>query len=165
MSVVKQYETMTESEEWKHPLAWSSDSFTLDDFDHVFFPGGHEKAVTQVIDSARVHQLLVDYFPKTKKPSKKSVAAVCHGVMVLSAAKDQDGKSVIHSCTTTTLPAKFEQLAFWGTRAFLGDYYKAYGAGSEDAEESVSQFVSKMHQLLRLTHLTRSERCLTILLK
>jgi hypothetical protein len=137
---VKKYRVMAESEEWKNPLSWSDEQFTLDAFDLVFLPGGHDKAVRQVIDSERVHQLLVDFFPKTKKPGKKAVGAVCHGVMVLSESKNPDGSSVIRDWDTTALPARFEQLAFWGTRLFLGDYYKTYGAGSENVEDSVRFF-------------------------
>lgn len=59
-------------------------------------------------------------------------------MVALAAARGPDGKSVIHACETTALPGRFEQLAFWGTRVVLGDYYKTYGAGSEDVEESVS---------------------------
>lgn len=128
---------MVTSEECKHPLAWTTADFTLDNFDLVFLPGGHEKSVRQVIDSSVVHKLLVDYYPKTKKPSHKVIGAVCHGVMALSNAKSDDGKSVLHGCVTTALPARFEQLAYWGTRVFLGDYYKTYGAGSEEVEVSV----------------------------
>jgi len=64
------------------------------------------------------------------------VAAVCHGVMVLSQT-ELNGKSVIHDCDTTALPARFEQVAFWGTRVVMGDYYKTYGAGSENVEDAV----------------------------
>ncbi|KND89031.1 Uncharacterized protein C14C4.04 [Tolypocladium ophioglossoides CBS 100239] len=135
--VIQQYNTMAASEEWQHPLAWSAPAFTLDAFDLVFLPGGHEKSVRQIIDSEAVHRLLVDFFPKTRKPGAKAVGAVCHGVMVLSEAKDAEGRSVLHGCTTTTLPARFEQLAFWGTRVFLGDYYKTYGACSKDVEDLV----------------------------
>ncbi|OAQ71099.2 DJ-1/PfpI family protein [Pochonia chlamydosporia 170] len=136
-SVVSQYNTVSQSPEWANPVAWTSPSFSLDDYNLVFLPGGHEKSVRQVIDSAVVHKLLLDFFPKTKKPSSKAVGAVCHGVMVLSEAKGEDGRSAIHDAVTTTLPARFEQVAFWGTRAFLGDYYKTYGACSADVEESV----------------------------
>jgi putative intracellular protease/amidase len=136
---------MCDSGEWKSPVSWAAEDFSLDPFDLLFFPGGHEKSVRQIIDSSPVHSLLVDYFPKTRKPGSKAVGAVCHGVMVLSEAKDGQGKSVIHDCVTTALPARFEQLAFWGTRAFLGDYYKTYGAGSEDVEASVSlRFCSRL---------------------
>ena len=145
--VVQQYNSMATSNEWKHPLAWTATDFTLDDFDLVFLPGGHDKAVSQIIDSSAVRKLLVDYYPKTRKPSHRAIGAVCHGVMVLSNAKGEDGRSVLYGCVTTALPARFEQLAYWGTRAFLGDYYKTYGAGSEDVEVSVSVFVPRTWRL------------------
>ncbi|KAI5919405.1 class I glutamine amidotransferase-like protein [Camillea tinctor] len=137
--VVNKYKTMQRSEEMMHPLSWGSPEFSLDPYDLVVFPGGHDKGVRQIIDSAIVHNLMVDFFPKTRKPSRKAVAAVCHGVMVLSESKTPDGRSVIRECLTTALPAKFEQAAYWGTRAFLGDYYKTYGHGSENVEESVTR--------------------------
>jgi hypothetical protein len=147
---------MSKSEEWKKPVSWTSPDFALDAYDLVFLPGGHEKSVRQIIDSPVVHKHLADFFPKTKKPSGKTVAAVCHGVMVLSKSKGDDGKSVLYDCVTTALPARFEQAAFWGTRAFLGDYYKTYGAGSEDVEASVSQCLS-LEWLCTDHH--RSEKC------
>lgn len=128
---------MSTTPEFTHPLSWSSPGFSLDSYNLIFLPGGHEKGVRQLIDSPIIHKLLAEYFPKTAKPSTKTVAAVCHGVMVLSETTGADGKSIIHACDTTALPARFEQAAFWGTRAFLGDYYKTYGAGSDDVEASV----------------------------
>ena len=119
-------------------LAWTAEGFSLDPYDLVFLPGGHEKGVVQVINSPVTHRLIADYFPKTRKPSRKSVAAICHGVMVLSESSLSDGKSVIHDATTTALPGFMEQGIFWGTRAFLGDYYKTYGAGSDSVQTSVS---------------------------
>ncbi|TQS32601.1 hypothetical protein Golomagni_07079 [Golovinomyces magnicellulatus] len=141
--VITEYNKMILSEEWKSPSSWSTPGFSLDQYDLVFVPGGHEKSVRQVIDSETVHKLMADYFPKTKKPATKAVGAVCHGVMVLSSTKLEDGKSVLHGVKTTALPARFEQLAFWGTRAFLGDYYKTYGACSENVEESVTKVLEK----------------------
>ena len=129
---------MAQSEEWQHPRAWTAEGFTLDAYDLVHLPGGHDKAVRQIIDSESAHALLADFFPRTKKPGRKVVSAICHGVMVLARTKGPDGESVIRECTTTALPAKFEQIAFWVTRLFLGDYYKTYGAGSDDVEDSVS---------------------------
>ncbi|OAA71667.1 ThiJ/PfpI family protein [Akanthomyces lecanii RCEF 1005] len=142
-AVVAQYKNMAESTEWNSPVSWSTPSFSVDEYDLVFLPGGHEKGVRQVIDSPIVHSLLASYFPQTKKPSKKAVGAVCHGVMVLSETKLPDGKSVLHGVKTTALPTRFEQLAFWGTRLFLGDYYKTYGACSENVEESVTRVLEK----------------------
>ncbi|KAE8445531.1 hypothetical protein EG329_013294 [Mollisiaceae sp. DMI_Dod_QoI] len=86
-----------------------------------------------------MHKHLASYSPDTAKPSMKTVVAVCHGVMVLSETMGSDGKSIIHECDTTALPGRSEQVAFWGTRAFLGDYYKTYGAGSDNVETSVKR--------------------------
>ena len=121
----------------QHPFSWTAPDFSLDPFDIVLLPGGHDKGMRQIIESASLHKLLLDYFPKTRKPGRKIVAAICHGVMVLANSKDAEGRSVIRECLTTTLPSKMEQAAYWGTRAFLGDYYKTYGAKSEDVEQSV----------------------------
>ncbi|EGX89038.1 ThiJ/PfpI family protein [Cordyceps militaris CM01] len=142
-SVIAQYKTMAASAEWTSPASWSDPAFTLSAYDLVFLPGGHDKGVRQVIDADAVHALLATYFPQTKKPSKTAVGAVCHGVMVLSETKSSDGTSVLHGVTTTALPTRFEQLAFWGTRLFLGDYYKTYGAGSDNVEESVTKVLEK----------------------
>lgn len=136
-SAVDAYDEMSKTPEFLHPLSWSSPSFNLDTYNLIFLPGGHEKGVRQLIDSPVMHKHLSSYFPSTKKPSSKTVAAVCHGVMVLSETLDSNGKSVIYECDTTALPARFEQVAFWGTRLFLGDYYKTYGNGSDDVEEAV----------------------------
>lgn len=122
------------------PLAWTSPSFSLESYDLVFLPGGHERGVRQVIDSSIIHGHLARYFPQTRKPSAKTVAAVCHGVLVLAESSLSNGKSILHDANTTALPGFMEQSIFWGTRLFLGDYYKTYGAGSESVETSVSSY-------------------------
>lgn len=136
--VVNLHHVMRSDMETMKAIAWSDEGFTLDPYDLVFLPGGHEKGVVQVINSPITHRLMVDYFPKTRKPSKKNVAAICHGVMVLSESSLPDGKSVIHDATTTALPGFMDQSIFWATRAWLGDYYKTYGAGSESVQASAS---------------------------
>jgi len=134
---IEAYNKMAASSEFQHPLPWSSPDFNLDSYNLIFLPGGHEKGVRQLIDSPIMHKHLASYFPTTKKPSSRTVAAVCHGVMVLAETMGTDGKSVIHDCITTALPARFEQVAYWGTRLFLGDYYKTYGHGTDNVEDSV----------------------------
>jgi putative intracellular protease/amidase len=120
------------------PLSWSDPGFSTDDFDLLYFPGGHEKSVRQIIDSTSLKEHIASYFPQTRKPSRKTVAAICHGVQVLSAAKLPEGKSVLHDVTTTALPGAMESSIFWLTRPFLGDYYKTYGKGTENVETIVS---------------------------
>lgn len=136
-SACEAYHTMKEDPAIKTPLSWTSSSFSLDPFNLLFFPGGHEKGVRQAIDSPIIHKLIASYFPHTRKPSTKSVAAICHGVLAVSNSSLPNGKSVLHDVTTTTLPTTFEVTAYWGTRLFLGDYYKTYGVGSESVETSV----------------------------
>ena len=128
---------MREDAAIQSPLSWDDPSFSLETFDLLFFPGGHEKNVRQVIDSPVVHKKVAEYFPQTRRPSRKAVAAICHGVLVLSESTLPNGKSVLHDVTTTTLPNAFESTAFWSTRLFLGDYYKTYGAGSDSCQTSV----------------------------
>ena len=177
---------MTQDPPIQSPLSWSSPTFTLEPYNLLFFPGGHEKGVRQVIDSSTIHEHLTRYFPQTLRsapasasapaptsigpdssPSKgtKNIAAVCHGVMVLAeathpyspsspniqeeltegenpptgSADEMVGRSLLWDVETTALPAVFENAAFWGTRLFLGDYYKTYGAGSECVEQSVAK--------------------------
>ena len=121
------------------PLAWTDPEFTLESYDLVFLPGGHEKGVRQLIDSTIIHKHLAQYFPSTLRPSTKTVAAVCHGVLVLAESTLSDGMSVLHDATTTALPGMMEQGIFWATRPFLGDYYKTYGAGSDSVQTAVSK--------------------------
>ncbi|CAI0654151.1 unnamed protein product [Colletotrichum noveboracense] len=145
-SVMKLYESMTESAEMQQPLSWTAPDFSLDDFDVVHIPGGHDKDVRQLMDNSVVQKLFANYFPKTKKPGKKVVGAICHGPLVLCNAKGEDGNSVLYHCTTTALPACFESVAFHGTRLFLGDYYKTYGAGSENVETSMKKVLKDPSQ-------------------
>ncbi|EXJ68807.1 uncharacterized protein A1O5_07738 [Cladophialophora psammophila CBS 110553] len=124
---------------FQKPLAWKDAAFSLEDYDLVFLPGGHEKSVRQIMDSARVHEMLASYFPKTRKPSRKSLAAICHGVQVLAMASTSDGKSVMRDAVTTALPAYMEESIYHVTKLFLHDYYKTYGAGTDSVEEVVKK--------------------------
>lgn len=130
---------MSTTPEFTTPISWSSPSFSLDTYNLIFLPGGHEKGVRQVIDSPIVQKVLASYFPQTQKPSNKTVAAICHGVLGLAEARLPDGKSVLHDAATTALPGAMEQGIFWSTRLFLGDYYKTYGAGSDSVETAVKK--------------------------
>lgn len=146
---------MLASPEHINPLSWSGPEFDLTSFDLVYLPGGHDKAVQQVIDSTTLHKHLAQYFPLTRRKSTthttaakpKAIAAICHGPLVLAHTLDpESGKSVLYECLTTALPAKFEKIAYWGTRLWLGDYYKTYGKGSEDVEESVKKALKDKSQ-------------------
>ncbi|KAL2398611.1 hypothetical protein ABEF93_002536 [Exophiala dermatitidis] len=136
----------TTSPNFQRPLSWIDFEFNLEDYDLVFLPGGHEKGVRQIIDSPRVHYLLKSYFPNTKKPSSKCLAAICHGVQVLAMASTTEGRSILHDVHTTALPAAMEQGIFHATKLFLGDYYKTYGAGTASVEEIVKENLANKKQ-------------------
>jgi putative intracellular protease/amidase len=139
-ATISAYNDMKSSKEIQSPLSWTAADFDLKRYNLVFLPGGHEKGVRQIIDSASVHKHLAEYVPLTQKPSEHCLAAVCHGVMVLSTARDPGtNKSLVHDKTTTALMHGHEQGIFWATRLWLGDYYKTYGAGSKSVEEAVRE--------------------------
>lgn len=141
-------ELTTTDPSFDSPESWTAPTFTLDAYDLVFLPGGHEKRVRQLIDSAKVHSLLAEYFPKTKTAGsgRKSVAAICHGVQVLAASEYADGKSVLHDVQTTALIGVMEQGIWHATRLFLGDYYKTYGAGTPSVQAIVTGKLDKPEQ-------------------
>lgn len=128
---------MTLTSEFQSPLSWSDPGFTLTPYSLIFLPGGHEKGVRQLLDSPIMQKHLASYFPQTRKPSKLTVAAICHGVQALSKATLSDGKSVIHECDTTALPGAFESVAWQGTRLFMGDYYRTYGKDADSVEAAI----------------------------
>lgn len=138
---IEAYNSLTQTPAWQSPLAWSSDTFSLRDFDLVFLPGGHDKPVRQLLDNPRLHTLLADFFPlttRTAAPGQGRVcAAICHGVQLLAHSKDADARSILHSVSTTALPGAFENAAYQSTRLWMGDYYKTYGAGSANVEDVV----------------------------
>jgi len=141
---------MTKDPAAEKPLAWSDPDFSLLPFDLLYFPGGHEKSMKQIIDSKPLHEHIAEYFPQTRKPSRKTVAAICHGVQTVSAACLPDGRSVLHDVTTTALPGAMESSIYWLTRPFLGDYYKTYGKGSENVETIVGPCT---YELLIIRHI------------
>lgn len=58
------------------PLSWSKEDFSLEEYDLVLLPGGHDKGVKQLIESPTLRQKLIDYFPGTEAGGKKTVAAI-----------------------------------------------------------------------------------------
>lgn len=137
------YVALTQDAAFQHPAAWTAPTFDLADYDVVVLPGGHDRGVRQLLDSAHVHRLLAAYFPLTRRQGGegKSVVAICHGVQVLAAATyalgPSAGKSVLHDATTTALLHGMEEFIYQLTRVFLGDYYKTYGKGTPSVQQVV----------------------------
>ena len=128
---------MIETPAWKTPLARISSDFSLSAYHGILLPGGHHKAMRPYLESTSLHTLPVGYMPLSKRTEAKPkvVAAICHGVLALTRAKDDQGKSVLYDLKTTTFPAWMERYAvvrsakligfrsiYFATAPFLGAY-------------------------------------------
>jgi putative intracellular protease/amidase len=81
----------------------------------------------QYLGSAVLQEKVLSFW-NTKRP----VAAICHGVLVLARTRDEKGKSVLASVRTTCLPKYMERVAYFATAWKLGRYYRTYPAYVED---------------------------------
>jgi putative intracellular protease/amidase len=118
------YAQMQESDEYRHPIAWSD--ATIDDTDALVLPGGHRpRGMRSYIDSALLQALVVDAFRRGLL-----VAAICHGVLLAARSIDPStGHSVLYGRKTTSLTWEFERRA-WRiariTRFWDPNYYRTY---------------------------------------
>jgi putative intracellular protease/amidase len=120
------YRELESAPAFERPIAWKD--IDPAEFDALVLPGGHAPGMKQYLASGVV-QAKVVAFAKTKKP----MAAICHGVIVLARAIDPEtGKSVLHGRRTTCLPKYMERTAYWLTAWKLGRYYRTYDAYVED---------------------------------
>ena len=87
----------------------------------IVLPGGHAPGMKQYLASD-VLKAKVAAFAKTKKP----LAAICHGVVLLARANGLRGRK------TTCLPKYMERIAYWSTAWKVGRYYRTYDAYVED---------------------------------
>jgi putative intracellular protease/amidase len=63
----------------------------------------------------------------------RPVGAICHGVLVLARAlNDETGRSILANSRTTCLPKFLERSAYWLTAWKLGRYYRTYPEYVED---------------------------------
>ncbi len=126
------YNEMVKSHAFLNPIAY--DNIKEDEYDAIFLPGGHDKAVKEYLESKVLQQNIVRFFN-----ANKPVAAVCHGVVLVARSINKDtGKSVIYEYKTTSLLKSQELLAYNLTRLWLKDYYLTYpGLTTEDEVRSV----------------------------
>jgi putative intracellular protease/amidase len=96
--------------------------------DGVVIPGGHAKGMRTLIESEAAQALGAAVLR-----GGKAVGAICHGVLVLSRAKDPKRvSSALFGRRTTALPRAMELFAFNATRVWAGDYYRTYATPVED---------------------------------
>jgi protease I len=117
---INAYYEMEKSYSFSHPLTYAD--IKSNDFSAILLPGGHDKGIKEYLESTLLQQLIVDFF-KSKKP----VAAICHGVVLVARSIDPvTKKSVIHHYKTTALLKSQERTAYHLTRLWLDDYYLTY---------------------------------------
>jgi putative intracellular protease/amidase len=120
------YAELESSHAFARPIAWAD--VDVASFDALVLPGGHAPGMVQYLGSGVLHAK-VAAFARTSKP----LAAICHGVLVLARARDEEtGKSVLYGRRTTCLPKYMERVAYYLTAWRLGRYYRTYDAYVED---------------------------------
>ena len=117
---VAAYTDMERSTAFTNPLTYTTAK--VEDYDALLLPGGHDKGVKEYLESAILQKLVVDFFH-----AQKPVAAICHGVVLVSRSIYPDTKrAVIYDYKTTSLLKSQEMAAYNLTRLWLKDYYLTY---------------------------------------
>ncbi|MNK96050.1 Pyridoxal 5'-phosphate synthase subunit PdxT [compost metagenome] len=133
------YSEMEISPEFQNPISWESASRQT--FDGLILPGGHAQGMKEYLESELLQKIAVDFF-KTNKP----VGAICHGVIVLARAKDENNQPLLKNRKTTALLATQELLAWNLTRLWQGDYYRTY---PQTVESEVTGQLAKKENFLK----------------
>jgi putative intracellular protease/amidase len=107
------------------PRAWSD--LSMDDYDALLLPGGHAPRMRQYLGSVALQEQVARFWA-----SGRPVGAICHGVLVLARARDEQGRSVLANSRTTCLPKHMERSAYLATAWRRGRYYRTYPAYVED---------------------------------
>ena len=113
------YRAMAASAEFNAPLRY--DQISVNGLDGLLLPGGHAPGMRSYLESADLQDVVTSMFLE-----RKSVGAICHGVVLVARSLGADGLSVLHGRQTTALLQNQELLAWNLTRAWLGDYYRTY---------------------------------------
>lgn len=113
------YAEMIESPEFLSPLPYVD--IDVARIDGLWLAGGHAQGMRPYLESVVLRERTQAYWA-TRKP----VAAICHGVLVLARA------GVLAGVKTTCLP-KYMELTAWSLTAWKhGDYYRTYPECVED---------------------------------
>jgi protease I len=119
------HDAMVASAAFAHPLPYAK--LRADDYDALLLPGGHAPGMREYLESETLQALIASAFEASLK-----IAAICHGVVLLSRARLASGKSVLFGRRTTALTRRLELTAWAMTRLWLGDYYRTYPTPVED---------------------------------
>jgi protease I len=113
------YEAMIATQAYLHPVTW--EAAKAQDYDAFHFPGGHASGMKPYLESTHVQQIAREAFA-----ANKPVAAICHGVIVLTRA------GVLKGRKTTALTGFQEGIAVFLTKGRLGDHYRTYPVSVEN---------------------------------
>jgi protease I len=113
------YRAMAASASFRAPLRYGQIAASA--FDGLLLPGGHAPGMCEYLESHILHGVVSWMFL-----ARRSVGAICHGVVLVARSLGMDGLSVLHGRQTTALLQSQELLAWNLTRAWLGDYYRTY---------------------------------------
>jgi len=139
----KAYEAMIADPNYLAPLHWQA--VDAAEFDGLLLPGGHRaRGMREFLESETLQRLVVGFFE-----AEKSVAAICHGVLLAARSiSSHTGRSVLYGYKTTALTWPFERSAWQVsrfTRFWDPDYYRTYPekAGQPEGFMSVQQEVTR----------------------
>jgi putative intracellular protease/amidase len=118
------YAELEQAAEFRSPVAWTDAD--PERFDGLLLPGGHAPGMRQYLGS-RALQEKISAFWYLQRP----VGAICHGVLPLARARDDQGRSLLARRRTTCFPKYLERLAR-GATFWLGDYARTYPVYVED---------------------------------
>ncbi len=125
------YQQMIASEAFQSPMPY--EDVKLGDDDGLLLPGGHEKGVKTLLESAKAQAVAADAMLRGLP-----VGAICHGVVLLARSiNPSTGASVLKGRRTTSLTNSLEMSGWNLTRLKLGDYYRTYPQTVQDEVVSV----------------------------
>jgi len=124
------YREMETAPAFQTPISWKG--LKAQDYAGLFLPGGHAPGMKPYLESVELQQLAAR-FVRQDRP----VAAICHGVLVLARAVDDQGP-LLAGRKCTCLPRYMERSAWWLTRWQMGDHYRTYPAWVQDEVEAAT---------------------------
>jgi putative intracellular protease/amidase len=123
---VRLYQKMIASREFRSPIAYQE--VRPPDFAAVLLPGGHAPGMRQYLESKELSTTVLGFLRVGK-----TVAAICHGGVVLARTVDPvSGQPVIRGRRMTALTKSLERSAFYLTAWKLGRYYRTYPTYVQD---------------------------------
>lgn len=132
------YQQMAADAHFQNPTAWVD--INPDEFHALVLPGGHAPGMKPYLESPAVFDICRNFFAR-----KVPVSSVCHGILVLSRTKRDDGKSVLYGYKVTGLNNFQEKIAITMTRKAMGEHYQTY---PQTVQDEVSEQLSSANDFL-----------------